>query len=214
MFFKKIIIENFIVEKLKSFRQLQESFKQTTFLMHFFDEKILYVDIDVSKRRDFETIIYHLKFNCLNLEKLKRVDIESILFFNRILNIAKTKYWSTKLKMTKLIWVIRRIRHIIETTKYITIIFTNHFVNIFIVKQITLASININKLNLRLIRVSIYLSQFRLDIKYKFDKKHVISNVLSCFSSNNELVVVQLNSKNILDFDIYHNDVINSFCSK
>ena len=92
MFFKKIIIENLIVEKLKSFRQLQKSFKQTIFLMHFFDEKILYVDIDASKRRDFETMIYHLKFNCLNLEKLKRVDIESILFFNRMLNIAKTKY--------------------------------------------------------------------------------------------------------------------------
>ena len=92
MFFKKIIIENFIVEKLKSFRQFQKSFKQTIFLIYFFDEKILYVDIDVSKRRDFETIIYHLKFNCLNFEKLKRVDIESILFFNRIFNVVKTKY--------------------------------------------------------------------------------------------------------------------------
>ena len=63
MFFRKIIIENFIVEKLKSFRQLQKSFKQIIFLMYFFDEKILYVDIDVSKRRDFETMIYYLKFN-------------------------------------------------------------------------------------------------------------------------------------------------------
>ena len=80
IFFKKIIIENFIVEKLKSFRQFQKFFKQIIFLIHFFDEKILYVDIDISKRRDFETIIYYLKFNCLNLEKLKRIDIESIFF--------------------------------------------------------------------------------------------------------------------------------------
>ena len=78
----------------------------------------------------------------------------------------------------------------IEMTKHIIVIFTNHFVNIFIVKQITLISNNIDKLNLRLIRVSIYLSQFRLNIKYKFDKKHVIFDVLSRFSSNNELVVV------------------------
>ena len=60
--------------------------------MHFFDEKMLYVDIDASKRRDFETMIYHLKFNCLNLEKFKRVDIESILFFSRMLNAIETKY--------------------------------------------------------------------------------------------------------------------------
>ena len=52
----------------------------------------------------------------------------------------------------------------IETTKHIIIIFTNYFVNIFIVKQITFANININKFNLRLARASIYLSQFRFDI--------------------------------------------------
>ena len=60
--------------------------------MHFFDEKMLYVDIDALKRRDFEIIIYYLKFNCLNFEKLKRVDIESILFFNRMFNTIETKY--------------------------------------------------------------------------------------------------------------------------
>ena len=116
--------------------------------------------------------------------------------------------------MTKLIWVIRRIRYIIKTTKYIIVIFTNHFVNIFIVKQITFANNNINNLNLRLIRVSIYLSQFRLDIKYKFSKKHVIFDVLSRFSSNNELVVAQFNLRNILDLNIYYDKIINSFCSK
>ena len=31
--------------------------------MYFFDEKILYVNINILKRRDFETIIYCLKFN-------------------------------------------------------------------------------------------------------------------------------------------------------
>ena len=92
MFFKKIIIENFIVEKLKSFRQFQKFFKQIIFLVHFFDEKNLYVDIDVSKRREFERIIYHLKFNCLNLKKLKRVDIESIFFLSRMFNAIETKY--------------------------------------------------------------------------------------------------------------------------
>ena len=91
MFFKKNIIENFIVEKLKLFRQLQKSFKRVIFLIYFFNKKILYVDIDASKRRDFETMIYHLKFNCLNFEKFKRVNIESILFFNRIFNIVETK---------------------------------------------------------------------------------------------------------------------------
>ncbi len=42
---------------------------------------------------------------------------------------------------------------------------------------------NIDKLNLRLVRVDMYLSQFDLNIRHKSDKDHVISNALSRLSS-------------------------------
>ncbi len=48
---------------------------------------------------------------------------------------------------------------------------------------------NTDKLNLRLIRVDMYLSQFDLDIRHKADRDHVISDVLSrlsCFEDDSE----------------------------
>ena len=93
----------FYRREIKIVSSISKFFKQIIFLVYFFDEKILYVDIDVSKRREFEIMIYHLKFNYLNFEKLKRVDIESIFFLNRILNAIETKYRLTKLKITSLI---------------------------------------------------------------------------------------------------------------
>ena len=52
---------------------------------------MLFIDIDVFKRYDFEIIIYYLKL-IVDVLKLKRIDIELILFFNRMLNETKKKY--------------------------------------------------------------------------------------------------------------------------
>ena len=62
-----------------------------SFLVHFDRERTLYIDIDVFKRRDFEAIIYHLKFDA-NFEKSRCINIEFILFLNKLLNVAKTRY--------------------------------------------------------------------------------------------------------------------------
>ena len=48
--------------------------------------------------------------------------------------------------------------------------YTNYLITVSIVKQINLISFLINKLNLRLIKASQYLSQFKFDIRYKSDK--------------------------------------------
>ena len=49
-------------------------------------------------------------------------------------------------------------RYIIKIVFHIIIIFTNHVVNFFIIRQIIITLNNIDELNLRLICVFIYLS--------------------------------------------------------
>ena len=90
----------------------------------------------------------------------------------------------------------------IETIKNIIVVFTNHVVNTFIAKQTTMNSNNTDKLNLRLVRAFVYLSQFRLKMKYKSKKNHVVSNALSKLTSDNEQI--DRNSKNKLDLNTYH----------
>ena len=58
------------------------------------------------------------------------------------------------------------------------IIYTNHFVAVFISRQITFTISSNDKLNLRLMRVSQYLFDFNLSVRHKIDKTNVMSNVL------------------------------------
>ena len=60
----------------------------------------------------------------------------------------------------------RKTRYLIEAFQHFIIIFTNHVVNTFIIKQTTFFFNNTNKLNFQFVRVSTYLSQFRLNIRY------------------------------------------------
>ena len=128
-----------------------------------------------------------------------------------MLNIAKIKYWFIELKLCDLMWIMRRVRYIIETFIMFIIIYIDHVVNTFIIKQTTLNSININKFNLRLIWIFIYFFQFRLNIKHKSNKNHVIFNALSRFFFDNNRINNQFNFENFLNFDIFHKNIIDSF---
>ena len=97
----------------------------------------------------------------------------------------------------------------IENAKRITVIFTNHVANAFIVKQTTLNSENIDKLNFRFVRISAYFSQFDIDVKYKANKINIVSNVLSkLFSINAFRNFVSMNT---FDIDSYHETIENIF---
>ena len=145
----------------------------------------LFANVNVLHKRDFNITIFHVKKNKNDFIK---TNIEFIFFFNKILIFAKFKYWFIELKIAKLIWLIKKIRHIIETlnsTLQITI-YIDHFVIINIIKQIKLSFFNIDKFNLKLIQTFIYLFQFRLNVRHKFKKQHIMSNALfKLFSSTN-----------------------------
>jgi hypothetical protein len=67
----------------------------------------------------------------------------------------------------------------IESSKQSSfLIFTNHVVIARIINQTFLNISNTNKLNLRLIRASQYLSSMLIEIRIKSRKLHLISNVL------------------------------------
>jgi hypothetical protein len=106
------------------------------------------------------------------------------MFLSKILISTKKKYWSTKLKMTNMIWIVKKIRHLIENSrKSLTIIFIDHFVLAEIIKQTFFTSFNTNKLNLRLIRASQYLFVLSIEIRVKLEKFHVILDAFSRFFS-------------------------------
>ena len=93
----------------------------------------------------------------------------------------------------------------IETSiKLSIIVYTNYFVIVSINQQIKLSSFSIDKLNLKLVRVSTYLSQFFLKIKHKSNNQHMILNVLSrLFIDAFKFVVNNFVLDDVYQIDVY-----------
>jgi len=85
------MLESSIDDELNFYRQLQEFFFFAKFLIHFDKNRVLYIDINASKQREFDLIIYYLK-SSVNFAKSCHIDIESIFFLSRLLNLAKSRY--------------------------------------------------------------------------------------------------------------------------
>lgn len=87
----------------------------------------------------------------------KKTHIQPILFLSRLLADAETRYWPTELKMAGLAWVIKKARHMVEAAEQPTIIYTDHSALVSIVRQTSLSTASVEKLNLRLVRASEFL---------------------------------------------------------
>ena len=130
-------------------------------------------------------MVYHLKSDRGNdgvsipALPLKRQDVDPILFLSKTLSAAESRYWPTELEMNGLVWMVKRIHHMIQGSRHSTTIYTNHAANTAIAKQTKLSTSSIDKLNLNLVKASTYLSQFRLDIRYKPGKAHIVLDALS-----------------------------------
>ena len=72
----------------------------------------------------------------------------------------------------------KKIRHLIKFFIIIIVIYINHDAIFDLIKQIIFIISFIDKFNLRLIRVFDYIQKFDLKIRHKFDKMHIVSNVL------------------------------------
>ena len=123
-------------------------------------------------------MIYHTAISYDDFTNINRIHVQSILFLSKMLTSAKQRYWSIEFEIAALVWIIKKIRHMIETTIKTTVIFTDHSINTSIVKQTSLIFSNIDKFNLRLIKVFVYLSQFDLNVRYKSEKFNIILDVL------------------------------------
>ena len=88
------------------------------------------------------------------------------------------------------------------------IIFINHVANLNIIRQIKLSFNSIDKFNFRLIRAFIYLLQFKLNIKYYFNKQHVILNALFHLSIKQFAKNIIISSK-ILNLNTFHFNILN-----
>ncbi len=85
----------------------------------------------------------------------------------------------------------------IKSSKHSTIIYIDHDVSSVIAAAIKLITFSVDKLNMKLIKIFTYLSQFRLNLRYRSEKFNIVSNALSRF-----LVTKNTNSQEALNVDV------------
>ena len=126
-----------------------------------------------------------------------RTDVQSILFFSKMLNQAKQNYWFTKLKVVEIVWVIKKVRHMVESIKKLSVVvYIDYSAAVSISRQISLTTSSTDKLNLRLVRASQYLSMFDLFVRHKANKTNIVSNTLSRLQDS---VSITINEPEVLE---------------
>ena len=183
-------LENASSLKIEFFRILQFLLFKLSYLVHHDSKRQTFVDLDVSKKFELDVMIYHVKSfaNWNDIDYSSRKSIELILFFSRLLISVETRYWSTELKLTDIVWVLKKIRHFIDSFALSIVIYTDHDSTLEIVKQISLTISSTDKFNFRLVRASNYIQRFNLDIRHKSDKQHIVSDALSRLVSLNDSI--------------------------
>ena len=172
-------------KEIASFTTLQSLLSRPSYLTHFDPERRLYIDLDASKQFGFGAMAYHTKGDDSGSKSAypAKSKVEPILFLSRLLKDAETRYWPTELEIAGLVWVVKKVRHMVESSKTPTIIHTDHGASVGIAKQTSLTTSSTDKLNLRLVRASEYLQRFDLDIRYKPGKQHIVPDALSRLSN-------------------------------
>ena len=87
--------------------------------------------------------------------------------------------------------------------------FTNYETNSKIIAQIKLFSTFVDKLNLKLIKISIYLSQYRIRVFHKSDKTNIVFNAFFRLFIKKHNVVDQL--INNLNLNAFNKNAIKKF---
>ncbi len=145
-----IRLNKLILKKLNVFHYLQSLFSQSIILMHFLSKQQLYIDLNVFKEFSFEVHVYYTK-EFAEDSTSKEKFMKSVLFLSRLLQDVKMQYWLTELEVTELVWIVKKIRHMIEVTAKNVIIYTDHVISVRISHQFSLNITVMKKLNLHLI---------------------------------------------------------------
>ena len=194
-FSAKTRLSNPSVAELDSFQTLQELLSKPSYLTHFDPHTTLYIDIDASKDFGFGVVIYHAEneesgqvhsVDTGFTTNATRTRIRPIMFLSRLLTDAEKNYWPTELEVAGLVWTVKKVRHMIESSHSRVVVYTDHSATIEIVKQASLTTTSTLRLNLRLVRASQYLQRFDLDVRHKPGKKNVVPDALSRLASTNE----------------------------
>nr|OMP83046.1 Retrovirus-related Pol polyprotein from transposon gypsy [Diplodia seriata] len=173
-------------DRQAAYEAIREHLRNPPWLIHHDPERRLYVDVDASKR-GFGALLYHVKGDPEPDVQNGKVQpwaddlIQPIAFLSRVLKSAETRYWPTELEVAGIVWVLRKAKHMLHAgSRKSTYFFTDHHAATFIAQHYNLQTTSAtDKMNLKLVTASQYISQFDLRVFYRPGKTHLVPDALS-----------------------------------
>ncbi|KAJ5090186.1 hypothetical protein N7532_008870 [Penicillium argentinense] len=167
----------------RAFDELQAEFADSPWLTHHDSQRQLYVDLDASKEAGFGAMVFHV--NPTHVHDISKPPaanaIQPVLFLSRDLSAAERNYWPTELEVACLVWVLRKIRHMVQAAPphLPVVIYTDHSSTTPIAQSSPLRSVASDRLNLRLVRASQYIQQYRLRVFHRPGATNQVVDALS-----------------------------------
>ena len=139
-------------------KQLKKALCDALILIYLDFNKLFILYVNESKEKKYKIAMHQL-----NKDEVKKF----VLFLSRDLNDAKIKYWTTKLKIETLIWILIKLLQYFDDDNF-TIV-TDHTA-LKAILQNKIIDRRSTRLNEWIMYLSTYL--FRMNIIYKFEKSH------------------------------------------
>ncbi len=114
--------------ELSSFSSIQDTLLEPSTLVHHDPDKILLIDLDAFKEFGFGAVIFHTKTNERRLEGYwrSRSSIQPVIFLSRLLTPVEKNYWPSELEIAGFVWVLKKIRHVVESSRSKVIVQTDY----------------------------------------------------------------------------------------
>jgi len=176
-------------EQLESFQQLKEALSSEQFLVHDDAHVPLMMSVDASYEFGFGVTVYQVPAETMEENGLSAAEVcegkydrrleRVVMFLSKELSPAETSYWPTELETSASVFAVKKTCHLVEANDFPTIIHTDHVAMKHIAHSTSLKTTSPERANMRLIRASQYLSQFRLDVRYRPGKDNIPADALS-----------------------------------
>ena len=195
------------LEELESFRLLQEYLYKQYFLYYYRMDKPLFVKIDAC-RKGYSAFVFQLKghqdSHSIPGRGIPVLEIQPMLFLSWLTTNVEKKYGATESEVAAVVWVVRKIRKIIQSNRQPTNILTDYAATKGIVKHTSLNTIDLAKANLKLANAANWLSQFELNIFHVPRELNIVLNALLYLLTLKEEVSRDTNPTNkLVDIQSY-----------
>jgi hypothetical protein len=174
-----------------SFQAIKDALAGPNMLIHYDNNTPLIIRMDASKERGYGATV--MQIPVWSFDEATRastvldpnapdydVKLERpICYLSKRLNKHEINYWPTELEVAGVVWTVRKIRHLIDDSKEVHI-FTDHQATKDIALQENFRHSTPHRQNLRLVRASLYLSQFpQIKITHIPGRLNVVPDALS-----------------------------------